>query len=211
MARKKSSSGKRTPSERPESCPRGYEWLPDAYQRDVEPHGPAAREKVRQTLAEGDIKAILQDRIGERYTIPPRMWRKEPLAQMVYPQFQEGWCRVAWPSHPHYVEGWIFIPEGALKKALQEEPSAGQSADQALPDPYHTGLPGRPTIKHLIEQELLQRIEKNQILPSLSEEACALRDWAAVRHPTVRTPTEKTIKNNIRKLYRPPARNSAQN
>ena len=61
------------PSDRPEHSPRGYEWLPDAYERDVKLHGPEARETVRQALADDDFEALLLDTIGKQYPIPHRM------------------------------------------------------------------------------------------------------------------------------------------
>ncbi len=75
------------PPKRPEHCPKGYEWLPDAYKRDVERHGPEALERKRQALAEGEIIAKLRTRSGERHEIAPRMWDKEPVAEKVYPRF----------------------------------------------------------------------------------------------------------------------------
>ena len=111
-----------------------------------------------------------------------------------------------------YVEGWIFVPEGALKKVLQERPSAGQSARDTLPDPYTTGFPGRPPkLKHLIEQEFQRRVEAGEVCSSLPAEARALLDWAKTKHPKAPPPTEKTIKNNIRALYYQHATNTAQN
>ncbi len=87
-----------------------------------------------------------------------------------------------------------------------------RSPDKGSPDPYATGLPGRPPkLKHLIEQEFRHRVETGKVCSSLRAEARALRDWAAESHPTAPTPTEKTIVNNIRGPYRQHASRSAQN
>jgi len=82
-------------------------------------------------------------------------------------------------------------------------------ADQA--DIYKTGFPGRPTIKHLIEQEFMRRISNGEALPTLAGEAKFLSDWAKKEHPKTRTPAPKTIKNNIRDLHRQRVRSRAQN
>ena len=50
--------------DRPEHSPRGYEWLPDVYKRDIEALGPEARECARQVLVEGEIDAILRTPLG---------------------------------------------------------------------------------------------------------------------------------------------------
>ena len=100
---------------RPEHSPRGYEWLPDAYKRDVKPLGLKGREHARQMLAEGDVKAILRTPFGGRYSIFERMWDKEPLETKVYPRFTDGKMRMRLePYVGHYVKGWIFVSEGAF-------------------------------------------------------------------------------------------------
>ncbi len=110
------------PPKRPEHCPKGYEWLPDAYKRDVEPHGPEACERVRQALAEGKIKALLRTPFGERYEIAPRMWDKEPVAEKVYRRFKDGLMRMGVQLSTglytwRYVEGFVFVPQESLSEA----------------------------------------------------------------------------------------------
>ncbi len=56
-----------------------YEWLPDAYERDVKPHGPEARETVRQALAEGDFETLLLDTIGGQYRPPSDNHHRRPI------------------------------------------------------------------------------------------------------------------------------------
>ena len=142
------------PSERPEHSPRGYEWLPDAFKRDVEPHGPDAREQVRQALAEDDFKAMLRTKIGKRYEIDPRMWDKEPLAQKVYPRFKDGWMRMRLKLYGGpYVSGWVFVPEGALTNVVNQAVESPQGVPElasqsnlkrrrggAKPGPYYFKL-----------------------------------------------------------------------
>lgn len=106
--------------DRPEHSPRDHEWLPDAYHRDVEPHGPEARELVRQALAEGDIKALLRTPVGELFDVAARMWRKDSLDQKVYPRFEGGRMRIRLGPSRSYVKGWVFVPLGSLRAVIEE-------------------------------------------------------------------------------------------
>ena len=110
--------------DRPEHCPQGYEWLPDAVRRDVEPHGPDALERVRQALAEGDILAKLRIPLGYRYDIDPHIWDKEPVRRKVNPRFTDGWMRIGLnPDSGPYKKGWVFVPIGSLAAILEKAPS----------------------------------------------------------------------------------------
>ena len=175
---------------RPEHCPERYEWLPDAYARDVKPRGLEARESVRQALAEGQSEALLRTPIGERHPIPSRMWDKEPVAEKVFPWFENGWMRMRLQLRVGpYVKGWIFIQNGALPRIL------GQV------DLYHPGTPGRPTIKNLINTEYQRRVKDGDALPKISAEAQALHIWAKKTHSLAPTPTSRTIENLIRSAF----------
>lgn len=107
--------------DRPEHIPRGYEWLPDAYKRDVEPHGSGALERVRYALGEGDIVARLLYDLGQFEPIDQRAWRKTPIAEKVLPRFQDGRMTLGMPTYegPRY-SGWVFVPEGALARYLSQ-------------------------------------------------------------------------------------------
>jgi hypothetical protein len=94
---------------RPPRPPRGYEWLPDAFLRDVGSDSEQI-EFVRECLAEGDISAKLLDVYGELRDIPARAWRKAPFTEKVYPRFTDGWMRLreklgAGPYH----DGWVYV------------------------------------------------------------------------------------------------------
>ena len=96
---------------RPEHCPRGHEWLPDAFNRDIAPYGDPATEAARRQLAEGDIEATLRQSTGDRHPVDRRMWEKEPLRSKVYPRFSDGWMRMRLtPYTGPYVKGWVFVP-----------------------------------------------------------------------------------------------------
>lgn len=72
--------------------------------------------------------------------------------------------------------------------------------------------PGRPTnpLRHEIETELRRRGEAGELAESMAAEARYLREWATNNFPELRPPTERTIENNHRDLFRELRRN-AQN
>ena len=111
--------------DRQEYVPRDYEFLPDALKRDVEPHGPRARDQVCRALAEGDVEPILKTHLGHRERIPLRVWDKYPLARKVYPRFLDGKMRIGrYPHSGPYIVGWVFVPKAALGEILQRTPDA---------------------------------------------------------------------------------------
>jgi hypothetical protein len=68
-------------------------------------------------------------------------------------------------------------------------------------DPYHSGLPGRPTIAHLLLAELRRRAEAGLLEDTLAAQAKALRRWTRDSHPAVSTPSQNTIENSIRPIF----------
>jgi hypothetical protein len=68
--------------------------------------------------------------------------------------------------------------------------------------PPRTGAPGRPTSIHLVEAEFVARCDRKEVKASLAEEAEALAAWLRNEHPNSPRLTAKTIKNNLRGLYR---------
>lgn len=66
----------------------------------------------------------------------------------------------------------------------------------------HSGLSGRPSAKHLYEQELERRIEDGETLEeTAAEEARTLHKWMRGEHPDLNPGTARTIENNIRAIY----------
>jgi hypothetical protein len=68
--------------------------------------------------------------------------------------------------------------------------------------PPRTGVPGRPTSIHLVEAEFVARCDRKEVKASLAEEAEVLAAWLRNEHPNSPRLTAKTIKNNLRGLYR---------
>jgi hypothetical protein len=65
-----------------------------------------------------------------------------------------------------------------------------------------SGAPGRPTSRHLVEEEMRRRFASGIAESSLRAEARHLLKWLKQHHPKAPTMTEKTIENAFRELYR---------
>jgi hypothetical protein len=121
-------------------------------------------------------------------------------------------------------EGPIIVSQEALSRALSaqaktqseppdpsppaaaEERAAGNAKSQAAApvevDPYRSGFPGRPTIRHAIEAHFQERCTLGEVEDSLTDEAAALRLWAEENHPGAPIPSRRAIENRIRSAYR---------
>jgi len=82
----------------------------------------------------------------------------------------------------------------------QQDPAPQQGAPE--PDPYRTGFPGRPSIKHLIDEEFQNRVANKTFDLTLLGEAEELHNWAEKTHPDAARPTVKSILNMIRDEHR---------
>ena len=91
------------------------------------------------------------------------------------------------------IQKWPFLSD--------EEPHQALSAPKQIPEIpgktlSHSGAAGRPTSKHLVEIELIRRIESGQKLAiSKIAEAKSLSDWLASTYPKEARMTAKTIGN----------------
>ena len=106
--------------DRPEFVPRGYEFLPDAFKRDVKPHGTRGRDHVLNALAEGDIRAFLLTHLGHWEPIPLRMWRKSPRSRKVVRRLHDGRMRMGLFDYDGpYLVGWVCVRKGVLLKVVK--------------------------------------------------------------------------------------------
>lgn len=179
--------------------------LPDAVNR-VAKAGPAedAAEEVLLALQDGEITARGTPALsfGDRQPIPPGRWVEGTV----------DWAKGTLRSLPHGYTN-ITIARADLDRvwphAGSGEPgiaTGGPMANGTMPtpppDPYRSGAPGKPTIKHLILGEFRRRVQAGDVLPVLADEAKALCDWAAAQHPGAPTPTVRTVENQIRDEFR---------
>lgn len=64
-----------------------------------------------------------------------------------------------------------------------------------------TGAAGRPSVMHILRNELAARCKAGKIEASLAEEARVLREWFKVRYPNLPCPAQKTTENGLRDQY----------
>jgi hypothetical protein len=69
-------------------------------------------------------------------------------------------------------------------------------------DPFHTGAPGKPTAKRLVQQEHERRLKAAEGHGKVSKEASALKAWLDRKYPEAPPMSEKTIENAIREPHR---------
>ena len=67
---------------------------------------------------------------------------------------------------------------------------------------WRTGMPGRPTAKHLYVAEHQRRINCGAALGPLADEAAHLHRWMQAQHPDISPGSVKTIENTIRNAHR---------
>lgn len=75
----------------------------------------------------------------------------------------------------------------------------------AIPAPivtYKTGVPGKPTSRHLWVEEFRARVSRGEVQLSLAAESRQLAEWLKQEHPTAAPATSKTIQEAIRREYR---------
>jgi hypothetical protein len=96
----------------------------------------------------------------------------------------------------------------AIEARLPRPSTAKDAIDNEASDPiaplsYRTGLPGRPSLKNLIQRELERRASTGEMLKTLAAESRALSDWAAANYSEAPSlPTSRSIENQIRTKYR---------
>jgi hypothetical protein len=64
-----------------------------------------------------------------------------------------------------------------------------------------TGAAGRPSVMHILRNELAARCKAGKIETSLAAEARVLREWLKVRYPRLPCPAQKTTENGLRDQY----------
>lgn len=139
--------------------------------------------------------AVRQARQGE----PP--W--DALAAMKPREYDETWRRVFLERltiTKSDFRAWVLDAEGYLPAFwFQGEERAAVVSPSPL---THSGLPGRPSPKHLYLAELERRAEAGTLCKTVSAESRALHEWLRKTHPELSPGTEKTVENTIRDRHR---------
>jgi hypothetical protein len=72
----------------------------------------------------------------------------------------------------------------------------------AAHQPQSPSFPGRPTVMHLILQELEAKAARGELEPTLAAQARTLRIWSEANLRSVQIPRAKSIENGIRVRFR---------
>ena len=93
----------------------------------------------------------------------------------------------------------VISKDGALEFAKRSSLAAPSWwAGENLIPPSRSGAPGRPTSRHLVEQQAERRRESGEVLKSVSAEGEALAQWLTKSYPAHPQMTGGTIANCIR-------------
>jgi hypothetical protein len=150
-------------------------------------------------------------RDGVVYEVPAHLWAATDADTL----FDNGGClevrtgRLAVPSRPTMAEDSAIVLVNrnelqGLTAILDDDSSptaATTTAEGQQVEMGRTGLPGRPTISHVIEEELQRRATAGECAPTLRAEAKALIAWAAKAYPNAPRVSTKGLENRIRDLY----------
>jgi hypothetical protein len=105
---------------------------------------------------------------------------------------------------PHIVHRWAKALGTALGTAGEIVAGPARGAEALSTESLtHSGAPGRPTSRHLVEQELARRIAGHELVgPSIKAEAERLETWLKASHPSLPHMSAKTIGNSFRSKIR---------
>jgi hypothetical protein len=172
----------------------------------------SAMEPLRQALFAGQVSAVILSEGGRLSEVPNRVWGSAEATDVFRTGKAEFSTRRAPYDGSSTVGGRVLLDEASVDGWLtptepgpahtSATPADETAPEMESPDPYKTGLPGRPTIRHLIEEEFRRRITDGTALRVLPMEARELHAWAIEQHPDAPVPTVKTIVNQIRELHR---------
>jgi hypothetical protein len=190
----------------------------------------AARVELRNEFhSRSMLTTVICPRSGKTYTIIPHHWARE-IASTWLEQGEclltEGLVTPPWGMLYDEERVPIFMSEHDLQCLMERQESiprdpiadvearekdeGGRPPDYRPPEPVkdvlcvtyqQSGLPGRPTSKHLLLAKLRERITNNVIEPTLGEESKWLRDWLEKEHPKAPLSGQKATQNAIRPTY----------
>lgn len=128
-------------------------------------------------------KAGLRAFCGGRHIDPPKFWFGEKPA-----------VAEAAPTVPHQES---------------DQPMASEASSPATA-PQQESFPGRPSLMAAIKEEMKRRRKDGELEDSLAAECRSLASWAENKFPGHQTPTNRTIENSLRRVFKsikPPPRN----
>jgi hypothetical protein len=162
-------------------------------------------------LTEKEIFDVLRHAVDERvpFIIEAVVEQKsliigDPLAQVNFEELRIPPLAAAqWIASSPYTAHVLLPAHGLLPslRACRLEAKQSGEGDEST-DVVSTGLPGRPTSKHLLEPEMRRRATTRELLPKLGDECKYLAQWLLTAYPKAPHTTAKTIENSLRDLHR---------
>jgi hypothetical protein len=177
------------------NCPPGGRLPIDQLLRGLEEGRIAAtgRRVIYEDIPDSPLSSR-PPKLGDREDIPALAWLDLTIIGSDYDgdlyvfEWDDGHRRLAWRQ--------VRIKREDVL-AFWGPPDAASAQQPAV----RSGLPGRPTSKHLYLEMLAARIETGEIESSLEREAKFLKDWMEKTHPREPSSGPSAIKNAIRTRY----------
>ena len=130
-----------------------------------------------------------------REIVPADWWSGEDWLELGFRRAGQPRCRLDLSGSAHSLGSSVHHLR--IMEAVATEPP------QPPPATDRTGAPGAPSSMHIIIEELHRRAGGDEMIrASIKAESEALASWFKDRHPTLRLPTAKTIRNQIGGLHR---------
>jgi hypothetical protein len=193
-----------------------------AYEKAVKALAPKARpgdeyfERLIKDSKEPEISIDFEeiDRLESRVH-RPFVDALTGLTLLVWRYFNGGWSEAGdpeyWRTAGFGVPGALSLtdesstwgPDGKLDSyIIQADFEKWLASETEKPVETHTGLPGRPSAKHLINAEFERIVEEKRVPATVRDTAEVLAEWFSETHPKLAQPTVGTIENNIRDAHR---------
>jgi hypothetical protein len=204
-------------SPQPPSIPHDLRRKFEAFETESRQIATETVHRLRNLLHQGKLKAYYFNNDGLQ-VVPAGFWATEQAGGILEDgrYFPSG--RPSWPSYPlclkqSELEAVLTGQQTAPAEASTEQPTQStapaapveepaESAEQ--PDPYRSGMGGKPTVRHFILNEANDRIDKNIHLPkTIGEFAEELQAWALYFHPSGPVPKNtRAIEALVRQIWR---------
>ena len=163
-----------------------------------------AQKTLRQLLYSGQVPSQIIERSGRPHNTPTHVWAGVQWGRALR-SGEIGFEVAAYAPDAH---GRIIVSEQHLLEALNSDDVQKTKTHQlgrrvlSKTDEIHSGMPGRPSPKHLYIEEMKRRAGCGLLCDTLAQEARDLRNWLKQKHPSLNPGTIKTIENAARGDYR---------
>ena len=154
--------------------------------------------RIRATGRQWIYEDSRSPKLGQRVHIPALAWVDLEIGPRDFGYGCDSSLEVFETDGDNWRPAWQDV---RIKRddafALWGSPDGASTQQPAV----RSGLPGKPTSKHLYLQKLEARIETGEVAGSLEQEATFLKDYLERTYPEAPSSGLSAIRNNIRKRY----------